>query len=88
MLTLIEVWAHLNRRHTQHFTSYRPTKSYYRVEKHTEILDIIYTQMQHLTGGKIRKGECLTPAVTFPLLYCSVCTTCGMFWNHVLVGRI
>jgi len=54
---IIEVWAHLNRRHTQNFTCYRPTKSHYRVEKHTEIPDIIYTQMQHLIGGKVREGE-------------------------------
>ena len=70
MLTLVKVWMHLNRRHTQNFTSYRPTRSYYRVEKHTEIPDIIYTQMQHLTGGKVllkmagedvRRGKCPTP---------------------------
>jgi len=60
LFTLIKVRAHLNRRHTHNFTSYRPSKSHYRVEKYTEIPDIIYTQMQHLAGGKVRKGKCFT----------------------------
>jgi len=59
MLTLTEVWAHLNRRHTQNFSSYRPTKSHYRVEKHIELLDIIYTQMQHRTGKSPGSGNVL-----------------------------
>jgi len=62
MLTLTEERALLNSRHTQNFTSYRFTKSHYRVEKHTKIPDIIYTQIQHLTGGKVRDGggKCFT----------------------------
>jgi len=59
MLTPIEVWSHLNSRHTQNFTSCRPTKSHYSVEKHTEIPDIIYTQMTFDRGSSPGMGNIL-----------------------------
>ena len=84
MLTLIEVWAHLNRRHAQNCLPYRPSKSHYRVEKYTEIPDIIYTQMQHLTGRKVREAKCPTGSAH---MKCLLPKLCSKLWPGVFHGN-